>query len=345
MTSPCDIKLWQGGDVQVPRICLALSVVVPCFNEEAVIRELHRRVTATCRGLVGNSYELILVNDGSSDRTWPLMQELACHDDRVVAIDLSRNHGHQLALSAGLALARGERILVIDADLQDPPEILPEMMRLMDEGADVVYGQRLRRDGETWFKKLSARLFYRLMLRLTDVEIAPDAGDFRLMSRRVLDVLLSMPEHQRFIRGMVAWIGFRQVACTYHRDKRYAGVSKYPLRKMLTFAADAITGFSIAPLRASLHFALLFLMIAAFLIAYVVISWAFLGAVHGWTSMFLGMLLFSSIQLLSLAVIGEYLGRVYMEMKHRPLFVIREIVTAPRLQQTRVDVEELARNE
>jgi dolichol-phosphate mannosyltransferase len=188
-------------------------------------------------------------------------------------------------------------------------------------------------------------MFYRLMLRLTDVQIAPDAGDFRLLSRRVLDVLLAMPEHQRFIRGMVAWIGFRQVPFAYQRDKRYAGMSKYPLRKMLIFAVDAITGFSIAPLRASLHFATVFLVFAIVLIAYVLVSWAFLDAIPGWTSMFLGMLVFGSIQLFSLAIIGEYLGRVYMEIKHRPLFIIREIVTAPEVQQAPAAVEELARND
>ena len=178
-----------------PQHHAVLSVVVPCFNELAVIRELHRRVTVACRNVVGSNYELILVNDGSVDGTWATLKMLAECDDRVVAVDLSRNHGHQLALSAGLSLARGQRILVIDADLQDPPELLPEMIRLMDDGADVVYGQRVERDGETWFKNLSARAFYRLLLRLTDVPIPPDTGDFRLMSRQVLDALLAMPEH------------------------------------------------------------------------------------------------------------------------------------------------------
>ena len=162
----------------------------------------------------------------------------------MVAVDLSRNHGHQLALSAGLSLARGERILLIDADLRDPPELLSDMMQLMDDGADVVYGQRVGRDGETWFKKVSARTFYRLLLRMTDVAIPRDTGDFRLMNRQVDDALLAIPEYQRFIGGMVAWIGFRQVALRYHRDKRFAGETKYPLGKMLAFALDAITGFS-----------------------------------------------------------------------------------------------------
>src|SRR6516164_4596008 len=305
-----------------------LSVVVPLYDEEAVIRELYRRVTTVCRTLVGDSYELVLANDGSRDKTWAILQVLALRDDRVVAVDLSRNHGHQLALSAGLSLARGERILVIDADLQDPPELLPEMMRLMDGGADVVYGQRVERDGETWFKRASARVFYRLLLRMTDVGIPPDTGDFRLMRRPVLDALLAMPEQQRFIRGMVAWIGFRQVPLEYRRDRRFAGETKYPLRKMLTFAVDAITGFSTAPLRVSLYIATVFAIFAILLTIFVLFSWIFLGTVRGWTSIFLAMLIFSSVQLFALAVIGEYLGRVYMQTKQRPLFIVREIVSA-----------------
>jgi polyisoprenyl-phosphate glycosyltransferase len=312
-----------------------LSIVAPCYNEEAVIEELHRRITAVCRNLVGDSYELVLVNDGSRDRTWAIMQRLAHGDDRVVAIDLSRNHGHQLALSAGLSTTRGERVLVIDADLQDPPELLSDMMRLMDDGADVVYGQRIGRDGETWFKRASASVFYRFLLRMTDVAIPPDTGDFRLIKRQVLNTLLAMPEYQRFIRGMVAWIGFRQVPLRYHRDKRFAGETKYPLGKMLSFAVDAITGFSIAPLRASLYIALVFVGFAGLLAIFVILSWLYLGVVPGWTSMFLGMLIFSSVQLFSLAIIGEYLGRIYMQTKQRPLFIIREITVAPAAREQR----------
>jgi glycosyltransferase involved in cell wall biosynthesis len=260
----------------------------------------------------------------------------------VVAVDLSRNHGHQLALSAGLSLARGERILVIDADLQDPPELLSDMMQLMDDGADVVYGQRVGRDGETWFKKVSARTFYRLLLRMTDVPIPRDTGDFRLMNRQVDDALLAIPEYQRFIGGMVAWIGLRQVALRYHRDKRFAGETKYPLGKMLAFALDAITGFSTVPLRLSIYMASIFVGLAGLLVIYVLFAWLYLGVVAGWTSMFLGMLIFSWAQLFSLGIIGEYLGRVYMETKHRPLFIIREIVTGQAASPQRPMVEELA---
>ena len=311
------------------QVCTELSVVIPCYNEDAVIHELYRRVAQACRSLVGNSYELVFVNDGSFDKTWTMLQELAHIDDSIVAVDLSRNYGHQLALSAGLSLARGERILVIDADLQDPPELLPDMMRLMDDGANVVYGQRIERDGETWFKKVTARAFYRLLLRITDVPIPPDTGDFRLMSRQVLNALLAMPEQQRFIRGMVTWIGFRQVPLEYHRDKRFAGETKYSLRKMLIFAIDAITGFSTAPLRISLYIASIFIVIALLLAVFVLLSWMYLGTVRGWASIFLGMLIFASVQLFSLAIIGEYLGRIYIQTKQRPLFIIREIISRP----------------
>jgi dolichol-phosphate mannosyltransferase len=230
---------------------------------------------------------------------------LAHSDARVVAVDLSRNHGHQLALSAGLSLVRGERILVIDADLQDPPELLPEMMRLIDDGADVVYGQRTEREGETWFKKASAAIFYRPLLRLSDVKIPSDTGYFRLMKRQVVDTLIEMPEYQRFIRGMIAWIGFRQVPLRYRRDKRFAGETKYPLKKMLNFAADAITGFSIVPLRISLYVACFFVMLAGLLVIYVLYAWLFRSVVPGCTSILSGLLVFSAVQLLSLAVIGE----------------------------------------
>jgi polyisoprenyl-phosphate glycosyltransferase len=319
-----------------------LSVVVPCYNEKEVISELYRRLTLVCRSLVEDRYELVLVNDGSADTTWAMLQELAHNDDHVVAVDLSRNYGHQLALSAGLSLARGERILVIDADLQDPPELLPKMMRLMDEGADVVYGQRLKRDGESWFKRASASAFYRLLLRVTDVTIPPDTGDFRLISRPVLETLLAMPEQQRFIRGMVAWIGFRQIPLQYRRDKRFAGRTKYPLCKMCAFAVDAVTSFSITPLRISLYVASFFLLFAIMIALYVLISWLYLSPVPGWTSIFLSMLIFGSVQLFCLAIIGEYLGRVYLETKHRPLFIIREIMSkSPNLKQDSIKAREL----
>ncbi len=228
----------------------ALSIVVPCFNEEPCLEALYERLTAAARAAVGNDYELLLVNDGSQDGSWPLMRGLSARDAHVVAINLSRNHGHQLALTAGLDLCRGDHVLIIDADLQDPPELLPAMLEtIRSEDADVVYGVRRSRAGETAFKRATAHGFYRLLSRATEVDIPVDTGDFRLMSRRALDALLAMPEQARFIRGMVAWIGFKQVPLVYDRAERMAGETKYPVRKMFRFALDALTGFSSAPLK------------------------------------------------------------------------------------------------
>jgi dolichol-phosphate mannosyltransferase len=304
----------------------ALSVVIPCFNEEACLPELHRRVRAAARAAVGDSYEMVLVNDGSRDRSWAAMEELARADPRMVAINLSRNHGHQLALTAGLDLCSGERILIIDADLQDPPELLGEMMAEMDrQGADVVYAVRRARAGETAFKKGTAKLFYRLLSRLTDVEIPVDAGDFRLMSRRALDALLSLPEQARFIRGMVAWVGFRQVPLAYDRAERFSGVTKYPLGKMIAFALDAVTGFSTAPLRMASHVGLWLVAASVLLIAYIGIGWLAGSTIPGWTSLMLVVVVLGAVQMLVLGLIGEYLGRLYIEAKRRPLYIVSDI--------------------
>lgn len=302
-----------------------LSVVVPCYNEEAVIALLCARLNAACAAAGAGDYEIVLINDGSKDGTWAAIADECNKDRRIVGVDLSRNHGHQLALSAGLSICRGERVLVIDADLQDPPELLPQMMQVMDAGADVVYGQRRTRAGETAFKKSTAAIFYRLLTRMTDTDIPLDTGDFRLMRRNVVDVLNAMPEHNRFIRGMVSWVGFRQVALPYDRAPRAFGETGYPLRKMIRFALDAITGFSTAPLRFATYVALSFLAVALLLAIYAIYSLLFHGAVRGWTSLFLAFLLFSSVQLFSLGLMGEYIGRIFVETKRRPLYIIKEI--------------------
>jgi len=306
-----------------------LSVVVPCYNEEDSISELYSRLSAACVKCAGESYELILVNDGSKDNTWSALTRFAGGDSHIIAVDLARNHGHQLALTAGLSICRGQRILIIDADLQDPPELLPDMMRLMEGGADVVYGQRTERQGETRFKKATASTFYWLIERLSDVAIPQDTGDFRLISRRVLQVLQRMPEGHRFIRGMIAWIGFMQLPLPYKREPRFAGRTKYPFRRMLRFAMDAITGFSTFPLRISLYVSIAFMFLAVLLGAYVFYSVLMLNAVHGWASILLVILIFSSVQLLCLGIIGEYLGRIYLETKSRPLFVVRQLYRRP----------------
>jgi dolichol-phosphate mannosyltransferase len=305
-----------------------LSVVAPCYNEEGVLPEFVRRMGAVLDG-VGGSAEIVLVDDGSRDRTWPLMQDLAARDPRIVGVRLMRNHGHQLALTAGLSICRGERVLIIDADLQDPPELLPDMIALMDQGADVVYGQRRVREGESLFKRATAAAFYRVIGRLTDVEIPTDTGDFRLMSRRVLDLLLAMPERHRFIRGMVAWIGGRQVPLLYDRKARAAGETKYPLAKMVRFAVDAITAFSVVPLMASMTIGWIMAAVGIAFFVYSIIGFVLGYNLPGWTSLMAAIGLLGGMQFLMLGIIGAYLGRLYDQNKGRPLFMIREIVGGP----------------
>ncbi|MES2337082.1 MAG: glycosyltransferase family 2 protein [Pseudomonadota bacterium] len=304
----------------------ALSVVIPCYNEEGCLPALHARVSAAAQAAVGDDHEIVLVNDGSRDGSWAVMQQLARTDPRLVAINLSRNHGHQLALTAGLDLCAGEQILVIDADLQDPPELLADMRATMvEQDADVVYAVRRKRDGETVFKKLTAAAFYRVLDRVTDVPIPLDTGDFRLMSRRALDAFLSLPEQARFIRGMVAWVGFRQVPFLYDRHERLAGESKYPLAKMIRFALDAVTGFSTAPLRFASHLGLALTGATLLLLLYVVIGFFMGNTVQGWTSTMLVVLFLGAMQMFVLGMIGEYLGRLYVESKRRPLYLVADI--------------------
>jgi dolichol-phosphate mannosyltransferase len=309
----------------------ALSIVVPCFNEEACLAALHERVGAAARKAVGDDYELVLVNDGSRDGSWEIMKNLAAKDARVVAVNLSRNHGHQLALTAGLDLANGDTILIIDADLQDPPELLSAMLATMREtGADVVYGVRKSRSGDTAFKRATAHGFYRLLSRATEVDIPLDAGDFRLMSRRALDALLAMPEQARFIRGMVAWIGFRQVPFPYDRDPRLAGVTKYPLSKMVRFALDALTGFSSAPLKLASQFGIGRSIGSLLLLLYIVYAWLTGSSIQGWTSLMLIVVVIGAVQMFVLGLMGEYIGRLYNESKGRPLYIVQEIAGGER---------------
>ena len=305
---------------------MMLSIVVPCFNEEACLDTLHERLGASARTAVGEDYEIVLVNDGSRDSSWPIMQQLAAEDPHLVAINLSRNHGHQLALTAGLDLCRGDIILIIDADLQDPPELLADMLQTMrSDDADVVYGVRKSRAGETAFKRATAHGFYRLLSRATEVDIPLDAGDFRLMTRRALDALLAMPEQARFIRGMVAWIGFRQVPFPYDRQERLAGDTKYPLGKMLRFALDALTGFSSAPLKLASHAGLWLSVGSVLLMLYIAYAWAAGHNIQGWTSLMLVVVLLGAVQMFVLALQGEYIGRLYNEAKRRPLYIVQEV--------------------
>jgi dolichol-phosphate mannosyltransferase len=305
---------------------MMLSIVVPCFNEEECLGALHERLAASARKAAGADYEILLVNDGSRDSSWPIMQKLAAKDSRVVAINLSRNHGHQLALTAGLDLCRGDIILIIDADLQDPPELLADMLEVMrTDGADVVYGVRRSRRGDTAFKRATAHGFYRLLSRATEVDIPLDAGDFRLMTRRALDALLAMPEQARFIRGMVAWIGFRQVALPYDRQERFAGETKYPLGKMIRFALDALTGFSSAPLKLASHAGLALSAGSLLLLVYIAFGWMSGRSIPGWASLMLVVVILGAVQMFVLALMGEYIGRLYNEAKRRPLYIVQDI--------------------
>ncbi|MCW3837176.1 glycosyltransferase family 2 protein [Sphingomonas canadensis] len=303
-----------------------LSVVIPCYNEEACLEMLHARVSAAAKAAVGDDHEIVLINDGSRDRSWEVMQRLAAADPRLICINLSRNHGHQLALTAGLDLCSGDQILIIDADLQDPPELLTDMRATMaEQGADVVYAVRRKRDGESVFKLATAAAFYRVLDKVTDTPIPLDTGDFRLMTRRALDAFLALPEQARFIRGMVAWVGFRQVPFLYDRQERHAGESKYPLSKMIRFALDAVTGFSTAPLRFASHVGLALTGASVLLVLYIAFGWVTGRAIQGWTSTMLVVVVLGAVQMFVLGMIGEYLGRLYVESKRRPLYIVADV--------------------
>jgi len=307
----------------------SLSVVVPCYNDALCLEELRRRVTAACNDVVGSDWELVLIDDGSRDESRDIIEGFVNEDPQIIGVILSRNHGHQLALTAGLSHARGARILILDSDLQDPPELLGQMMALMDEGHDVVYGQRKSRKGETTFKRTTSALFYRVLNKLTDTDIPLDTGDFRLMSRRALDVVMSMPEQHRFMRGMVSWIGFSQVPLRYDRDERFAGETHYTLGKMVSLTIDALTSFSIVPLRLATWLGLFVASLSIPLFIYVFGSLLFGIVVPGWASVLLVVVVLGSTQLIVVGIIGEYVGRMYMQSKGRPLFIVEELHRNP----------------
>lgn len=307
---------------------LKVSIVAPCYNEEAVIEEFCRRALAAGRAVAGDDFEIVLVDDGSRDKTWDAIEALSASYPEITGVRLMRNHGHELASTAGIASSRGERILLIDSDLQDPPELLADMMAVMDQGADVVYGQRGTRKGESWVKLTTSSVFYRLLGWLASVSIPADTGDFRLMTRRVADLLLSMPERDRFLRGMVSWIGGRQVPLVYERDSRFAGETKYSYAKLIRLAIDAITAFSTRPLRVASWAGLFTSAVAVCLLIYTLYSWEMGFAVTGWSSMMVAITVFSSVQLLTLGILGEYIGRLVQQSKGRPLFMVDRVVRA-----------------
>jgi polyisoprenyl-phosphate glycosyltransferase len=304
-----------------------LSVVVPCFNEEEVYAETYRRLTETLAGLNPEkyNYEIIFVNDGSKDKTLELIFETSQKDARVKGINFARNFGHQIAITAGLDNCVGDAAVVIDADLQDPPSVILEMVKLWEDGYDVIYGKRNDRAGESAFKLLTAKYFYRFINRLSDVDIPLDTGDFRLMDRKALDQFLKMRETYRFVRGMVAWIGFKQTFVEYDRESRFAGSTKYPLKKMLRLASDAILSFSNTPLKIATFVGFITSIVAFIGILYSLYMRLFTKHfVEGWTLLMISVLLIGGIILLVLGIIGEYVGRIYGEIKQRPLYIIRD---------------------
>jgi glycosyltransferase involved in cell wall biosynthesis len=302
-----------------------LSVVIPCYNEEEVIGETMKRLKAFCSEIVNLDVELIFVDDGSRDKTRELLKNYAAEDARIKLIGFARNFGHQIAVTAGIDAACGDAVVLIDADLQDPPEVIHEMIVKWREGYDVVYGTRTERQGESAFKIATARGFYRLLNRLSDVPIPLDTGDFRLMSRPVVDTLRAMPERDRFVRGMVSWVGFKQIALPYKRSVRFAGESKYPLRKMLSFAIDGILSFSTKPLQLSVGFGMLCASLALAGILYALWLRLFTNVwVEGWTALMIAVLFLGGVQLISVGILGEYIGRIYHEVKNRPLYVVQE---------------------
>lgn len=308
-------------------LSMTLSVVVPCLNEEGLLLDTNRRLIDVLEQLP-IAFEIIYVDDGSTDATAGLLRNLTEQDERIRMVRLSRNFGHQMAITAGIEHSSGDAVVVIDADLQDPPELILDFVRHWLDGYDVVYGSRTERDGETAFKIWTARLFYRCIDRLSETRIPLDTGDFRLMDRRVVDALLAMPERDRFVRGMVSWLGFSQIAVPYRRAPRPSGATKYSFVKMFRFAMDATFSFSLLPLRLAtwLGFAASAIAVLGVAIAVVERLLGVHGIVKGWASMVTAVLFLGGVQLICIGIIGEYVGRIYGETKRRPLYVVRERV-------------------
>ena len=304
---------------------MLLSVIVPCYNEQEVLRTTHERLTSVLAGMPSLDYELIFVNDGSHDGTQLILTQLQQVDPHVRVLLFSRNFGHQIAVTAGLEEASGDAVVIIDADLQDPPEVIPQMVQLWRDGNDVVYGMRTDRQGESTFKLWTAKVFYRLINRLSETKMPFDTGDFRLLDRRVVDVINAMPERARFLRGMVSWAGFRQASLPYERAPRHAGTSKYPFTKMFHFAMDGIISFSLVPLKLAIWTGFLAIWIAVGGIVVAIVDRLLdKHLTRGWASLFVAVLFMGGVQLVSLGIIGEYLGRIYTEVKRRPLYVVQE---------------------
>jgi dolichol-phosphate mannosyltransferase len=303
---------------------IVYSVIAPIYNEVGNIPELYRRVKETLQK-TGEAWELLMVDDGSTDGSTDEIRKLAAQDEQIKPVIFARNFGHQLAVTAGLDYSQGQAVVIIDADLQDPPEVILDLISKWKEGYEVVYAQRSEREGESWFKLISASLFYRIIYRITDINIPMDTGDFRLLDHKVVEVISGMRERHRFLRGMSAWVGFKQTGISYKRATRYSGVTKFPFKKMLKFAIDAITSFSYFPLQLAMYLGFLTAGISIIAIPVVIILRIVgLHAFLGQTTTLIAVLFLGGVQLISLGILGEYIGRIYDEAKGRPLYIVRE---------------------
>lgn len=303
-----------------------ISVVVPMYFEEEVAQECYNRLKSV---MLQNdiNYEFVFVNDGSTDRTMEILSEIAANDYRTKIVNFARNFGHQVAVTAGIAAAKGDAIVIIDADLQDPPEVIPELIAKWEEGYEVVYAKRKQRKGETWFKLLTAKYFYKFLNYMSDIDIPKDTGDFRIIDRKIADVFNQMTERNRFIRGMMSWVGFRQTYVEYERDERFAGETKYPLKKMIKFASDGIIAFSTKPLRIVMTLGLLSVLISIIVLLYTItVKIIGNGTQTGWASIMVAITFFSGIQLLGLGIVGQYIARIYDESKNRPIYIVKETI-------------------
>ena len=303
-----------------------VSLVVPMYYEEKVVNECYKRLTEVLKKIENYDYEIIFVNDGSKDKTLELLEEIAANDNNVKILSFARNFGHQCAVTAGLKHVSGDAVVIIDADLQDPPELIPDMLKLWEEGNQVIYGKRKTRDGESAFKLLTAKMFYKTLNALSDVDIPKDTGDFRLVDREVVEVINSLPEHNKFLRGLWSWVGFKQIPYEYERKERFAGETKYPLKKMLKLASDGIISFSTKPLKFVGALGMTSIAISVFIMIYAIISFVFKlnNLAPGWTSLMVAITFFAGVQLLSIWIISEYIARIYDESKNRPQYIIEK---------------------
>ena len=301
-----------------------ISVVIPMYYEEEVAQKCYERMSEVLKSIIDYDYEIICVNDGSKDKTLQILEKIAESDKNVKVLSFARNFGHQCAVTAGLKEVTGDVVVIIDADLQDPPELIPQMLKLWEEGNEVVYGKRKTRDGESKFKLLTAKMFYKTLNALSDVDIPKDTGDFRLVDRKIVDQMNNLPEHNKFLRGLWSWLGYKQCAFEYERKERFAGQTKYPLKKMLKLASDGIIGFSTKPLKLVGGLGIISILISLVILIYLILSYIFSwgNLTAGWTSIMVAITLFSGVQLLSLWIIAEYIGRIYDETKQRPQYII-----------------------